>query len=257
MAPISVGARVNKTCPTQSLVDSYLTISGKTITEEGTDYNSNLPYANRDPRLTATVVYDGYKWKEMFDNGPAVIRIDPASGSNDALGASGNSTATGYYMAKYYSPQAEGDLASGINLIMMRYADVLLMYAEAKLESDGMTEDVWNKTLYAIRHRAGFRTATALEYPSAQSKNTMRQIIRNERRVELAMEGLRWWDIKRWKAGKEYLNGKIYSAQFPDRNAILLDTYNFDETRDYLWAVPQSQINLNKNLTPNNPGYSN
>lgn len=84
----------------------------------------------------------------------------------------------------------------------------------------------------------------------------MRRIIRNERRVELALEGLRWWDIKRWQAGKEYLDGKCLGATF-NGTTIEIDNYSFDESRDYLWAVPQSQINLNANLAPNNPGYSN
>ena len=85
----------------------------------------------------------------------------------------------------------------------------------------------------------------------------MRQIIRNERRCELALEGLRWYDIKLWKAGKEYLEGYVYGANFNNGNPIRLDKRQFDENRDYLWAVPQSQINLNPNLAHNNPGYSN
>ena len=71
----------------------------------------------------------------------------------------------------------------------------------------------------------------------------MRQIIRDERRVEMAMEGLRWYDIKRWKAGNEYLSGKVRGASFVDENK--LDTRKFEEARDYLWAVPISEINVN------------
>ena len=64
------------------------------------------------------------------------------------------------------------------------------------------------------------------------------------------MEGLRWYDIKRWKAGNEYLSGKVRGASFVDENK--LDTRKFEEARDYLWAVPISEINLNPNLAPNN-----
>ena len=74
-------------------------------------------------------------------------------------------------------------------------------------------------------------------------------------KVEMAMEGLRWYDIKRWKAGNEYLSGKVRGASFVDENK--LDTRKFEEARDYLWAVPISEINLNPNLAPNNPGYGN
>ena len=93
----------------------------------------------------------------------------------------------------------------------MRYADVLLMYAEAKFEKGEFTEDIWNMTIKRIRERAGFTDSGALEYPSLSSDD-MRKLIRNERRCELAMEGLRWFDIKRWKAGSEYLTGNVEGA---------------------------------------------
>jgi hypothetical protein len=75
----------------------------------------------------------------------------------------------------------------------------------------------------------------------------MREIIRNERRAELAIEGLRYYDIKRWKAGTKYLSGTVKGAGFTTWN----DTYQFDEGRDYLWPVPETQINLNANLGQN------
>lgn len=257
MAPLSVGARLADRVPVQSLVDTYLTVSGYRIDEEGTDYDPRDPYARRDPRLTATVVYDGFRWADNFGSGPQEIRTAPGSGTDDSYSGQGKSqSSSGYYVFKYFAPQAEGNLSSGLNLIMMRYADVLLMYAEAMFEKGLMTADVWNSTIRLIRQRAGLRSAKALNYPSAASEAEMRRTIRDERRVELALEGLRWYDIKRWKAGKEYLDGKVLGANFNGSN-IEIDTYKFDETRDYLWAVPQDQINLNKNLAPNNPGYSN
>ena len=82
-----------------------------------------------------------------------------------------------------------------MNIITMRYADILLMYAEAVHETSGMTEAVWNKTIRPIRERAGFTADAALNFPAGKSKEEMRQIIRDERRVEMAMEGLRWYDI--------------------------------------------------------------
>ena len=144
----------------------------------------------------------------------------------------------------------------GNDQIILRYADVLLMYAEAKFEKGEFTEDIWNMTIKCIRERAGFTDSGALEYPSLSSDD-MRKLIRNERRCELAMEGLRWFDIKRWKAGSEYLTGNVEGATFDGVGTIRVDSYNFNEQRDYLWAVPQSQIDLNHNLAPNNPGYAN
>lgn len=132
------------------------------------------------------------------------------------------------------------------------------MYAESMNEQGKMSLEVWNKTVKPIRERAGFTKATALAYPSALTTDEMRQTLRVERRSELALEGLRWFDIKRWKAGEEYLNGYMYGAKFGQNNSyIQLDKYQFVKERDYLWSLPQSQMDINPNLKPNNPGYAN
>lgn len=167
--------------PQQSLVDTYLMLSGKTISEAGTDYNPAYPYDNRDPRLTATIIYDGYDWSGNVDDGSkdVVINIRPGSGT-DAYDGGGNGTSTGYFTRKYYNPQAPGDQNSGMNIITMRYADILLMYAEAVHETSGMTEEVWNKTIRPIRERAGFTADAALNFPAGKSKEEMRQIIRDD-----------------------------------------------------------------------------
>lgn len=259
MAPLSVGGRAINRVPQQSLVDSYIMLNGKRIDEQGSNYNKDYPYANRDPRMTATIIYDGYDWSGNVNDGSqgTVIHIDPNTSTTvDKYVYGSNNTVTGYYVRKYYSPQDAGDLNSGLNIITMRYADVLLMYAEAKFEKGEFTEDIWNMTIKRIRERAGFTDSGALEYPSLSSDD-MRKLIRNERRCELAMEGLRWFDIKRWKAGSEYLTGNVEGATFDGVGTIRVDSYNFNEQRDYLWAVPQSQIDLNHNLAPNNPGYAN
>lgn len=259
MAPLSVGGRAINRVPQQSLVDSYIMLNGKRIDEQGSNYNKDYPYANRDPRMTATIIYDGYDWSGNVNDGSqgTIIHIDPNTSTTvDKYIYGSNNTATGYYVRKYYSPQDAGDLNSGLNIITMRYADVLLMYAEAKFEKGEFTEDIWNMTIKRIRERAGFTDSGALEYPSLSSDD-MRKLIRNERRCELAMEGLRWFDIKRWKAGSEYLTGNVEGATFDGVGTIRVDSYNFNEQRDYLWAVPQSQIDLNHNLAPNNPGYAN
>ena len=86
----------------------------------------------------------------------------------------------------------------------------------------------------------------------------MRLLIRRERRCELALEGLRWFDIKRWRIGKECLDGYVLGARFLNNYTenIRLDLYIFDNARDYLWSVPQTQMDINPHLKPNNPGYS-
>ncbi|MFT3902026.1 MAG: RagB/SusD family nutrient uptake outer membrane protein [Niabella sp.] len=257
-APLSLGARLNAYAPVQELVDNYIMLNGKSIKEDPS-YNEDNPFVNRDPRLAATIVYDGSEIQKL--NGTmTTIKIKPGSKTSDEYqGASSNATSTGYYMRKYYDVQATSELKSGLNIIMFRYADVLLMNAESKFELGQMDAATWNETIRAIRQRAGFKDAIALDYPSALSTAQMRALIRNERRSELALEGLRYYDIVRWKAGQEYLTGALHGAKFANNNTayIQLDTRKFDEARDYLWSVPRSEMDLNKNLLPNNTGYGN
>jgi hypothetical protein len=208
-------------------------------------------------------VYHEFPWKKP-DGTIQTIYIKPGTAPNEAAavdeykGQGTNSTSTGYYMRKYYDPTSLASFTSGLNLILIRYADILLMYAEAKNELGQMTEDVWNKTVKALRVRAGFTDPAALVYNSSLSQADMRQIIRRERRCELALEGLRIFDIRRWKTAETVLNGYPHGAKYGDTGIdngyIRLDKRTFNNQRDYLWAVPQSQKDINPNLGQN-PGY--
>lgn len=256
--PLSVGGRINAFAPTQELVDDYIMKNGKTISEAGSGYNPDEPYVNRDPRFAVTIVYHGYNWKKG-DGTNSTIYIKPgssalagASNLDEYAGPGQNSTATGYYLRKYFDPTAPSGMAAGLNLIVMRYADILLMHAEAKNELGQMTEEVWNKTIKLIRQRAGFTDASALNFPAGDLKNT----IRRERRSELVMEGTRLFDIRRWKTIETVMNGNPHGAKFAAENTqhIQLDMRRFNKDRDYLFAVPQSQRDINPNLTQN-PNY--
>ncbi len=262
LAPLSVGARINSKAPTQELVDDYIMMNGKSIKEANSGYDESNPYKNRDPRFAATIVYHGAKWVRP-DGTIQTIYIKPGSTPSDNtygnvdeyIGAGSNSTSTGYYLRKNYDPTSEIGMKSGLNLILIRYADVLLMYAEAMNELGKMDEAVWNKTIRPLRERAGFTDAPSLIYPT---EGNMQTIIRRERRVELAMEGLRIFDILRWKTAENVLNGYPHGAQFGeasiDNGYIRLEKRSFNPERDYLWAVPLSQKDLNPNLGQN-PGY--
>lgn len=121
-----------------------------------------------------------------------------------------------------------------------------------------MDATVWNKTIGALRQRAGFTQPSALNYPGAAD---MTNIIRRERRVELAMEGLRVDDIRRWKIAEVVMNGYAHGAKFStdqntDNGYIRTQLRKFSAGRDYLWAIPAHDVNLNKNLGQN-PGYTN
>jgi hypothetical protein len=258
--PLSVGGRVHGFAPTQELVDDYIMRNGKAIGDEGSGYDEETPYANRDPRFEKTIVYHGYQW-EKGDGTVSTIYIKPGSSAeagvsnlDEYAGPGQNATATGYYLRKYFDPTAPAGVAAGLNLILMRYADILLMYAEAKNELGQMSQEVWNRTVRPLRQRAGFTDASALDYPA--SGTDLRTVIRRERRCELAIEGLRLFDIRRWGTAETVLNGSPRGARFATDNTqyIQLDERRFNKERDYLFAVPQSQRDINKNLTQN-PGY--
>ena len=260
LAPLSAGSRLNAMAPTQELVDSYLMLNGKSIDENGSDFDENDPYANRDPRLTATVVYDGYEW-ENPDGSTHTIYIEPGSDPDQPLDeyAPGSSTtSTGYYLRKYFDPQHQSGMASGLNLMLIRYADVLLMYAEAKMELGQFDESIWNQTIRPIRERAGFTDPAALNFPSDLNQQELRELIRNERRIELAMEGLRIFDIRRWEIAEDVLNGWAHGARFSptseDDGFLRVNLRTFDPGKHYLWPIPRDERRINSNLTQN-PGW--
>lgn len=258
-APRTVGGRVSNMAPTQELVDDYIMLNGRGIKEAGSGYVESNPYVNRDPRLTATVVYDRYTWVNA-NNTTKTIYIRPGSdpvqpGLDEYSPGSQSASATGYYWRKYFDPIALSSFVSGNNLHLFRYAEVLLTYAEAKNSLGQMDAAVWTKTIGALRQRAGFTEAGALNFPAGD----LTAIIRRERRAELAMEGLRVDDIRRWKVAEVTMNGYAHGARFAadqsvDGGYIRTQQRKFNPQRDYLWAVPSGETSLNKNLTQN-PGY--
>jgi hypothetical protein len=260
-APISAGARTNNLAPTQELVNSYTMLNGKAIGDAGSGYDEQDPYSNRDPRLTATVVYHNYQWQNP-DGSVQTIYIQPGSGpagqTANEYSRAGQGTTTGYYWRKYWDPHytAPG-FSFGINLHLIRYAEVLLMYAEAKDALGQMDQAVWDKTIRLLRARAGFTDPGALDYPALATNIT--EIIRNERRVELAMEGIRVDDIRRWKLSETVMNGWAHGAKYDDPNVdngyIRAQLRQFNPAKDYLWPIPPAERALNSNLTQN-AGYN-
>jgi hypothetical protein len=258
-APFSLpGVQFTLACPTQSLVDTYLM-------KDGSKWDENKdPYEGRDPRMDMTIVRHN-STVTTKDGTTYTVNVDPNdpnNSTNDYIGRE-NGTQTGYFYRKYYDPNASAWTGGtswdcNINFVTLRYADVLLMYAEAMNELNQMNSDVWNKTIKALRQRAGFdNTSLALDYP-AVGQEALRQIIRDERRVELALEGVRVYDIRRWKIAEIVLNQPHRGAKF-DLSSGSLDYYSygnnsFNKDRDYLWAIPRQQWTINQNLGQND-GY--
>lgn len=253
----TVGAMATMFFPTESLVEEYVDADGNPYTVTG-----NNPYENRDPRLDATVVRHGSVWRDVADGSATtrIIQIDPDNSSeNIDKYRQSNATETGYYVRKWFDPEHRTDMKISTDIIMMRYADVLLMYAEAVNESApaSFDQDVWNITLKPIRERAGFTSNAALEFPAGKTQAEYRRIIRTERRAELALEGLRYYDLMRWKEDTNtLLNKTLYSARFTGSTVPdMLFIYKFDPEKDRLWAVPQNQISNWPALRPQNTGY--
>jgi hypothetical protein len=150
---------------------------------------------------------------------------------------------------------------TGVNIIVIRYAEVLLTYAEAQIESGVMDNSVY-QALDDIRTRAGMPAVDRTVYNNIAS---LRTLIRRERRVELALEGLRWYDIQRWQIGPTVRTGTVYGTRLGTVDAatgkvtltgnhVVVEQRNFNPQRDYLWPVPQKERDINKSLGQN-PGY--
>ncbi|WP_114792650.1 RagB/SusD family nutrient uptake outer membrane protein [Niabella yanshanensis] len=192
--------------PTQNLVDAFPMLNGYPIDNSSSGYDAGSPYTNRDPRLARYIVYDG---SAMGINN-TVIRTGSGSGTDDGLLRRETSTRTGYYMKKRLRMDVNPNPAStvGKNHLepRIRYTEMYLNYAEAANEAWGPTGTSSHAysaydVIKAIRRRAGIGLQNGDAYleECASDKNKMRELIRNERRIELSFESFRFWDLRRWK----------------------------------------------------------
>ncbi|WP_188506725.1 RagB/SusD family nutrient uptake outer membrane protein [Parapedobacter pyrenivorans] len=239
--------------PTKSLVDAYLMKStGLPIDDPTSGFDQANPYLDRDPRLYHTVYLNG----DMLANGKTLNTL-PGSGTGDDITISAeNVTSTGWYFKKYVSEADFGDPWNcGVNLIYLRYAEVLLTYAEASIELGEIDQSVLN-ALNEIRGRKD----VAMPEVTITDQGALRQLVRRERMVELAMEGHRLFDIRRWDIGENAIRGTVKGMTYKNSNGnyttVELTGYvkEFDTEKHYLWPIPFRELNLNKGLTQN-PGF--
>lgn len=213
--------------PMQNLVNDYEMTDGKSISQSPL-YNANTPYNNRDPRLKQTISVPG-----------ATIN-----------GIANHETEfTGFMFKKYTEYDETGVLgapsdavAAGINAIIFRYAEILLTYAEAKNEVSGPDQSVYD-AINLVRTRL---TVNMPPVTPGLSKDQMRQVIRHERRIELALEGTRYSDLRRWNIAETTLNG------LADPGGIRVFA-----SKDYLWPIPGGEFDIEGNKLIQNPGYGN
>ncbi|MCE6991414.1 RagB/SusD family nutrient uptake outer membrane protein [Dyadobacter sp. CY323] len=193
--------------PSQELVDAFPTITGKAIADTSSGYRANNPYANRDPRFGATIFYNGAQWL-----GRAVETFE---GGADKPNTSLPQTKTGYYLRKFLPDlSAASDYATADhNFIIFRYAETLLNYAEAINESgnDAANQKLAYEQLVKLRKRAGITAGTdgLFGVKANMTQAELRSAIRLERRIELAFEEHRFWDVRRWNTGNVDFNKTI------------------------------------------------
>jgi hypothetical protein len=247
--PNSLFPQVNSFVPTKQAVDGYQMANGKDIADPSSGFDPRNPYENRDPRLKYSIFTLG----ETLPNGQ-IYDPRPGSGTGDAIGYAENSTATGFNVKKYLNVE---DLAQpsncGINIIFIRYAEVLLTYAEAMIESNQIDESV----LAAINEVRARPDVNMPAIENVTSQNELRKIVRQERLVEFAFEGLRYFDIRRWEIAEDVIPGIIHGMTYIDQSSnpqtVSLPGFLkvFNPQRDYLWPIPQREIELNPNLAQN------
>lgn len=259
-------------CPSQNLVDMYDMIDGSSpflqydatgapvypsgsltpaINPES-GYSEENMWANRDPRLAATVLYQGQPWGTMRDN--STIDVRPGMADNPTGNA--NATPTGYYMRKYIPATilSSNHGGSAYRLwTIIRYAEILMNYAEAMNEVNGPCQEVYDM-LDMVRHRAGI-TGNVADRQDLTDKDAMRNFIHKERTVEFAFEEHRSWDVRRWNVAVEALSRPIYGV-----NVAMDGTVSRKKAQDrvfdqkmYLYPIPEEEVW--KTGLENNPGW--
>jgi len=257
--------------PIGQLVDAY-EMSDGTQFDWSNPTHKATPYANRDPRFYANILYDGAYWKQRP---PSTIDLDPqgkiqtgyyqqADGSSkpgldtrQGPVQDWNGTYTGYYTRKFIDPSVDHSLSTRQKYPwrQMRYAEVILNYVEACLE---LGEEGEAKTyLNMIRNRAGMP-----DVPGGESGLTLKERYRNERRIELSYEQHRYFDIRRWMIGPDVIkNAQGIDILYPAGSTTPTYTVvpnvqerGWSDNKSYFLPILLDEINRNSNLIQN-PGY--
>jgi hypothetical protein len=249
LAPYSQKNGGSTFVPTKALVDTYETADGKKISDAASGYNPAKPYTNRDNRLKFSVYLEG----DVLPSG-IVFKPQPTSGTADAIGSTYIASTTGFNIKKYMNTEDYANPGnSGINIILLRYAEVLLTYAEAKIELNQIDASVFA----AINTVRNGRSDVKQPSVTSGSQAELRDLVRRERTVELAFEGQHLFDIRRWKTAEKVIPGPVYGITYTNAQGQLVTVEAvavnkiFDVARHYLWPIPQKEINLSPTLKQN------
>ena len=243
--------------PTQNLVDAFPMANGYPISDARGYYDIESPYVNRDPRLDKYIIYNG---STGIGTGQKTIVTGSKSGTDDGINVKETSTRTGYYMKKRLRMDVNCDPSYTTKKThytpRIRYTEIFLSYAEAANEAWGPTGK-GNHTYSAydvikkIRERAGVGTDNGDPYleECKTNKDKMRELIRNERRLELCFESFRFWDLRRWK------NKLDETARGLDVSVSMKNGFEVEERtfKDYMYygPIPYSETLKYNNLIQN------
>jgi hypothetical protein len=242
--------------PVQNLVDDYEMMDGTRITDANTSYDPKNPYKNRDPRFYATVLYNGASYR-----GSTVETFTPGGKDSKDGPANWNTSKTGYYLKKFMNDNLPidnpWDVAGTQTWIYFRYAEILLNYAEAQNEASGPDATVY-AAVNAVRQRTGVGMPAL---PAGLTQVQMRERIRNERRIELAFEEHRFYDVRRWKVAATTENVPAYGVEIGKSGSTF--TYARKEAltgrsfadKQYWLPIPRTEIQASNNKLEQNPGY--
>lgn len=244
--PIATAGGKSGVCPTENLVSAYEWV--------GTKDPAN-PYANRDPRLEASIVVNGSSW-----NGRVIAQ---AAGESDDM-ARANASRTGYYLKKFLTDElnlTQGATAQH-NWVAYRYGEVLLNYAEAVNEAYGptMTPPGFPMSAKAALQLVRARAGAGLPAVTASTIDSFRKVVRHERQVELAFEDHRYWDLLRWQEAMEVLNQPVQGVKITRSGNAYTYTVQkvadrvFNE-RNYYLPFLRSEIENSQGTLEQNAGY--
>jgi len=239
-----------------NLMEAYQFTDGTAFSYTDARYDYKDIGKNRDPRLKYTIYYNGapFRTGQYFSHPDSTTSTDRIGNLNSR---------TGYIIKKFVEENFTGNRQNGYggNLPIIRYAEVLLSYLEAQLEAgQPIDRALLDATINKIRGRV------SVNMPPITQTNAslLRPILRNERRIELAMEGIRYWDLLRWKIADQVLIGDFYGHPYPVSITAIkkksaatpadpfrrwyVTTRNFRKGVDEYWPIPQAEVDINPNL---------
>ncbi|HXH98742.1 MAG TPA: RagB/SusD family nutrient uptake outer membrane protein [Sphingobacteriaceae bacterium] len=245
--------------PLSNLMEAYQFTDGTTFSYTDARYDYTDLSKNRDPRLKYTILYDG----AAVGNKRFVSHPDSATSTDQVQFPVTQASQTGYGQMKWIDPNFTWNLMTGYgaNMVIIRYAEVLLSYLEAKMEAG---ESIDQALLDATINRVRGRLSVNMPRINQTNATLLRPILRNERRVELALEGTRLRDLFRWGIADQVLKGDFFGHPYPvskrairKKNAAApVDPFrrwyvtnkNFRKGIDETWPIPQAEVNINPKL---------